>query len=72
MTDRDLLQQIGKLRFRVQELETERNAARDMALEEAAQCVDRATSGRAFFAGYSFEDFETVSSEIRALKSKSE
>lgn len=36
MTDRDLLAEIGKLRFRVQELERERTAARNSALDEAS------------------------------------
>jgi hypothetical protein len=35
MTDRDLLAQIGKLRFRVQELERERETVRNDVLEEA-------------------------------------
>ena len=71
MTDRDLLEQIGKLRFRVQELEAERDAARDKAIEEAANLSEDTFNNH----GWNYH-LPSVGREmahmIRALKSKSE
>jgi hypothetical protein len=67
MTDRDLLEQIGKLRFRVLELEGQLVSTRNDTLEEAVEAVeDHSQVGTR--CALSMACYSNAANAIRALK----